>query len=38
MNIAGKLIALEEQFCKGDADFYRQRLTTEARATIFIGS
>jgi hypothetical protein len=30
MNIAGELIALEEQFWKGDADFYRQRLTAEA--------
>ena len=30
MNIAGDLIALEEQFWKGDADFYRQRLTAEA--------
>ena len=30
MNIAGDLIALEEQFWKGDADFYRQRLTPEA--------
>ena len=30
MNIAGDLIALEEQFWKEDADFYRQRLTAEA--------
>jgi hypothetical protein len=30
MNIAGDLIALEKQFWKGDADFYRQRLTAEA--------
>src|ERR671915_789578 len=30
MNIAGDLIALEEQFWKGDADFYRQRLTADA--------
>ena len=30
MNIAGNLIALEEEFWKGDADFYRQRLTAEA--------
>jgi predicted enzyme related to lactoylglutathione lyase len=30
MNIAGDLVALEEQFWKGDADFYRQRLTAEA--------
>ena len=30
MNITGDLIALEEQFWKGDADFYRQRLTAEA--------
>jgi hypothetical protein len=30
MNIAGDLIALEEQFWKGDADLYQQRLTTEA--------
>ena len=30
MAIAGDLIALEEQFWKGDADFYRQRLTAEA--------
>jgi hypothetical protein len=29
MNIAGDLIALEEQFWKGDADLYQQRLTTE---------
>jgi hypothetical protein len=34
MNIAGDLIALEEQFWKGDADFYRQRLTAEA-LTVF---
>jgi Domain of unknown function (DUF4440) len=30
MNIVGDLIALEEQFWRGDADFYRQRLTAEA--------
>ena len=30
MNIAGDLIALEEQVWKGNADFYRQRLTAEA--------
>ena len=30
MHIAGDLIALEEQFWKADADFYRQRLTAEA--------
>lgn len=30
MNIAGDLIALEEQFWKGDADFYRRGLTAEA--------
>jgi hypothetical protein len=29
MNITGDLIALEEQFWKGDADFYRQRLSAE---------
>jgi hypothetical protein len=30
MNNAADLIALEEQFWKGDTDFYRQRLTAEA--------
>jgi hypothetical protein len=30
MNIAGDLIALEEQFWKGDADFYRRRLNRAA--------
>jgi hypothetical protein len=30
MNIAGDLIALEEQFWKRDVDFYRQWLTAEA--------
>jgi hypothetical protein len=30
MTMAGDLIALEEQFWKGDADFSRQRLTAEA--------
>lgn len=32
MDIAGELIALEEQLWKGDADFYRQRLTAERRS------